>query len=102
MRLFVIDPHTNKKTYIKKTAKTRNELSHLIGSQNLKINGNVYTVHTVKAEPGQNTATAVAVGGSVGVIGGIPGLIIGAAIGGLIGKSKDNEDQKLADEFNRS
>jgi hypothetical protein len=102
MRLFVIDPRTNKKTYLKKSARTRKELSKMIGSSHLKVNGQVYAIQTVNAEPTQNTATAVAVGGGVGVIGGIPGLIIGAAIGGLIGKNKDSEDQKLAEEFNRS
>lgn len=102
MRLYVEDRETGKKTYIQNTAKTRKELAQRLGSNRLKVNDKVYSVNAVSAESDNKTASAMAIGGVIGVMGGVPGVLLGGLIGGLLGKSNDDEDSKKVNEFNRS
>ena len=102
MRLYVIDPSTNEKIYLKQVSLTRSELAKTIGSNNLKVLNHNIPIHAVSAEPSDNTAESMALGGVVGVLGGVPGVILGGIIGGLLGKSSKDEDAKRADAFNRS
>ncbi|MCE7608552.1 hypothetical protein LZS97_00165 [Vibrio fluvialis] len=102
MRLYVKDHQTGKKTYIKNTAKTRQELAQSLGSSRLRVNDQVYSVNSVLAESDSKTASAMALGGVIGVMGGVPGVLLGGLIGGLLGKSNDDEDLKKVNEFNRS
>ncbi|NKC10736.1 MAG: hypothetical protein GKR94_00575 [Gammaproteobacteria bacterium] len=102
MRLFVIDPSTNEKIYLKQVAPTRDELARSIGSYSLRVSGYNIPIQKVIAEPSDNTAESMALGGVVGVLGGVPGVIIGGIIGGLLGNSSKEEDAKRAEVFNRS
>jgi len=102
MKLYVINPTTKEKHYLKQSASTRNELASLLGSHRFRIEDGVYSVVNVKAEPSDSTASAMALGGVVGVAGGVPGVIIGGLIGALLGKGSTDEDKMKAEKFNRS
>ena len=102
MRLYIENPKTKEKIFIKRTARNRRKLASVIGSRTLRVKNKEYDVNVVKAAPNETAAAAMALGGVVGVIAGIPGVIIGSAIGGLLGKSSDDEDKKLVEKFNRS
>lgn len=102
MRLFVEDKEKNERVYLKQMARTRAELAEKIGSYSLRVNNKTYSVHDVKAAPSENTAGAMALGGAIGVVGGVTGVIIGGAIGALLGKSSDDDDKQKTIQFNRS
>lgn len=102
MKLYVIDPKTEEKHYLKQNAQTREELATLLKSKRFKIEEQIFSVEDVKAESSEHTAGAMALGGVIGVMGGVPGVIIGGILGGLLGKSSDDDDQEKADLFNRS
>lgn len=102
MRLYVEDPITKERIYINKAAKSRKELASSLGATSIRVNNKVYSVNSVKAQPREATAAAMALGGVIGVLGGAAGVAIGTAIGGLIGKSSDDEDKKISEEFNGS
>jgi len=102
MRLFVIDPDTKEKRYLKLNAVSRQDLRKSIGQKNFKIGEHCYTVNDVKAESSQKTAPTMALGGVIGVAGGVLGVLAGVAIGALVGSSSENSDQKRADFFNGS
>ena len=102
MRLFVEDNEKKERVYLKQTARTRSELVERIGSRTLRVNNKIYSVNDVKAAPSENTAGAIALGGAIGVLGGVPGVIIGGAIGALFGNSSDDEDKQKTIQFNRS
>ena len=102
MKLYVFDPITNEKIHLKQNAKTRDELAENIGAYSFKVNEIVFSVNDVLAEPSDNTAGAMAAGGVIGAAGGVPGVIIGGAIGFLLGKGSDDDDKINAEAFNRS
>ncbi len=93
---------TNEKHYLKQSASTRNELASLLGSHQFEIDGHIYPVAKVMAEPSDSTAGAMALGGVVGVAGGVPGVIIGGLIGALLGKDSADEDKVKAEKFNQN
>lgn len=102
MKLYVINPSTNSKLYLKHQSSTRRELVKDLGSESFAIGDMKYSVHDVHAESSDNTASAMATGGLIGVAGGVPGVVIGGILGALFGKASDDEDKAKADAFNRS
>ncbi len=102
MRLYVLNKSDGNKIHLKQSANTRNELEQLFGSRRIEIDNHEYNIADVTAEPSQNTAPAMALGGGVGVLGGVPGVIIGSASGALLGNSSDEEDKIKVEQFNRS
>ncbi|MDE1327020.1 hypothetical protein L9W97_17985, partial [Vibrio aestuarianus] len=102
LRLFV-KTSDGKKVYIKTLARSRAELIRKLGGKKFSINGKQYLVSAVKAEPSSdNTAVSMLVGGAIGLLGGVPGVIAGGAVGGLLGSDKDKKDKLLVQSFNRS
>jgi hypothetical protein len=102
MKLFVCN-RQNQKIYIDIIAPTRRQLASIIGSQHFFIDRDYYTVNQVFAESENNDAVGGAVlGGLVGLLGGPVGLFFGGLAGGLIGKSRENDDETKVDKFNRS
>jgi hypothetical protein len=102
MRLYVSDDETGEKTYIQRTARDKRELANLFGSDRIKVKGKVYSVNSVRAEKNSKAASAMALGGIIGVVGGVPGVLLGGLIGGLMGKSSEDEDEKNVKIFNGS
>lgn len=102
MRLFVEDDETGEKTYIQKVARDRAELARLYGASKIRVKNKVYSLNAVKAESNNFTASAMALGGLIGIVGGVPGVLIGGMVGVLLGKNSDEEDEKKANEFNGS
>lgn len=102
MRLFVIDPNTKEKKYLKLNAASRQDLRKSIGQKDFRIGEHCYSVNDVKAEVLQKTAPTMALGGVIGVAGGVFGVLAGVAIGALVGSSSENSDQRKADLFNGS
>lgn len=102
MRLYVLDKADGKKIHLRQIADSRGELVRTFGSRKVEIGNHIYDVNEIAAEASENTAPAMALGGVVGVLGGVPGVILGSAIGALLGKSSDDEDKVKAELFNRS
>lgn len=102
MKLYVLDPNSNEKKHLKQNAKTRSELATLLGSHSFRLDNSVFSVNDVQAEPNDNIAGAMAVGGVIGVAGGLPGVIIGGIIGALLGKGSDDDDKENSEAFNLS
>ncbi len=102
MRLFV-ETKDGRKVYLKTFAKSRSELISKLGGEKFSVNDKEFFVSAVKAEPSsENTIVSMLVGGAVGLLGGVPGVIAGGAVGGLLGNDKDKKDKLLAQSFNRS
>ncbi|MCJ8304739.1 hypothetical protein [Shewanella sp.] len=102
MKLYVVNQSTQEKTYLKQNAASRRNLVEQLGSERFQIDQQVFSVNDVKAESNDNTASAMAAGGVIGIVGGVPGVIIGGLLGALFGKSTDDEDKEKSDKFNRS
>ena len=102
MKLYVLNPDTNEKHYLKHNAKTRDELAQNFESNYFKLGDAVFSINNVFAEPSDNTAAAMAAGGVIGAAGGVPGVILGGAIGFLLGKGSDDNDKEDVEIFNRS
>lgn len=102
MKLFVINPDTKTKHYLKNQCSNRLELFNELGSDIFEINDIRYSIDEVKAESSDNTAGIMATGGVIGVAGGVPGVIIGGIIGAILGKVSDSDDKLRADIFNES
>jgi hypothetical protein len=100
MKYYVIE--NGKKKYIKAVARDRQELAKQIGKK-FKVGDSVYHVTQVKAETSNdNTAVSLILGGAIGLLGGIPGAVAGSAIGGLLGRNKDQQEMQFVDAFNKS
>ncbi|WP_046006076.1 hypothetical protein [Pseudoalteromonas rubra] len=102
MKLYVKNPSTGEKIYLKQTALTRQELAAQLGAYKFSVDGQIFSVSDVLAESSENTASAMAAGGVIGVVGGVPGVILGGLIGALLGKGSDDEDKVQSENFNRS
>ena len=84
-------------------APTRFELANLIGSQWFIVNNETYHVNQVYAVTTSNkTAAGAIVGGLIGLLLGPEGLIIGGALGGVLGNSDDQTDIRRVKLFNQS
>ena len=102
MKLFVINPKTKSKHYLRHRSPNRRALAEALGSRSFRLGKVVYEVSDVKAEYSDNTASAMAAGGVIGVAGGVPGVVLGGIIGAFLGKTAGNGDKAKADAFNQS
>jgi hypothetical protein len=82
----------------------RNDLRRRFNGDYFNIgDGFIYDVREVYAESESNsTAGGAVIGGLVGVLGGPIGLLIGAGLGGLIGNSSDEDENRRVNTFNQS
>ena len=107
MRLFVFDkrnPH--KKIYLNVVAPTRRQLAAIIGPE-FRFEEDpyhfYYAFRDVYAESGSNdTLKGGILGAVIGLLGGPIGAFLGGISGSLIGKSRDEDEYKLVEQFNRS
>lgn len=68
-----------------------------------KLGNSYYHVTQVQAEPtNDNTAVSLMIGGAIGLLGGIPGAVAGSAIGGILGRNKDQQEIQFVNDFNKS
>ncbi len=102
MRLYVEDPHTQKKVYIKPRARTRRELEKIVGSRSFEANDRKYSVDEVKADFFDNTISGATLGIILGTLGGVPGIVIGGLAGALLANATTNTDKEQAEIFNGS
>ncbi|MFK5892559.1 MAG: hypothetical protein QM504_05015 [Pseudomonadota bacterium] len=103
MKLFVVDSDSFDKIYLDQTATTRNDLAYQLGSIRFTVNGKYFSVNNVQAEKGSDsTALGIVIGGALGLIGGTPGVLLGSAIGGVLGNGTDTKEERMVDAFNRS
>jgi len=102
MRLFVENPETREKIFLKVKAKDRTSLVKTIGARHFSSRGKTFSVNDVQAEASDNTAPTMALGGVIGVAAGVPGVIIGGLLGGLMGKQVAQEEEAKATAFNGS
>ena len=75
MRLYVKDEETNEKIYLDYKAKNRKEFARKIGSRKIQIKNKKYYIKDIQADADDTIATTTAIGGVVGLIGGVPGLV---------------------------
>ncbi len=102
MKLYVITAN-NKKVYLNLAASTRTELQNLIGGTHFYLGNTYYSIDNVYAEKSSNdTAAGAVVGGALGALGGPIGILVGTALGGLIGNSSDEEENIKVEKFNAS
>jgi hypothetical protein len=102
MKLYVTDESGTKK-YLSLSASSRSDLANQLGSQYLAIDGVTYHVSQVNAEKtGETTPVSTVLGGAIGLVGGMPGVLIGGALGALFGNDADNKDKARIEAFNRS
>ncbi len=102
MKLYVYDKN-GEKVYIEKHASTKRELGEVIGTNKFSINKILYNIKDVKAEvDAENTAASMVIGGTIGLLGGVPGVILGGIAGGILGKKADEKQNQLVDKFNKS
>lgn len=103
MKLYIIDKKTKNKTHLRLVAQSRQELLRSLGSKAFTIDGHVYSLYDVKAEPSSDSAAVGGLlGGVVGAIGGAPGVIFGGLLGAAIGQSQAQKDQRDVEQFNGS
>ena len=100
MRLYVVD-NFDRKIYLKSSAKTRHELAREFGSV-FTVNGMACSAQNVVAEKSDIAALGMVVGGALGLFGGVPGVLLGGALGGLVGHDTDEKERKAVDAFNAS
>lgn len=103
MRLYVIDKeNSSQKLYLNYKAKTRQELRNLINSNTFILNNNRYSINEVNAEVDQKAATALVAGGAVGLLGGLPGILLGSAAGAILAYEAQRVETNATNLFNQS
>lgn len=103
MKLYVIDKNTNHKTHLRLVAHNRKELHKLLGSIAFTVNGNIYSLYDVKAEPSSDSAAVGGLlGGVIGAVGGVGGVVFGGLLGAAIGQGQAQKEQREAEQFNGS
>ena len=102
MKLYVED-NNGQKRYLNTNASSRKELSVKLESEHLSIDGVTYHVNQVIAEKANDgMAASTVIGGALGLVGGMPGVLIGGALGALFGNESDKKEELLINSFNRS
>jgi hypothetical protein len=103
MKLYVIDRDSRQKKYLNAIAQNRKSLLPEAQQQTIAVDGHIYEISEVKAEPEEDsTAVGGLIGGIIGALAGGPGVIIGGVIGAAIGKAQLEKQKKEAEIFNRS
>lgn len=103
MKLYVVDPATGKKVFIKMVAKNKKALRDKVKSDVLSVQGRQYLVTEVRAESGANEPIVGGVlGGIIGALGGGPGVVIGGLIGGAVAAAQSEKEKKDVEIFNGS
>lgn len=102
MKLYVVDMN-NAKHHLNITASSRVELATKLGSEVFTIGSQSFHVKNVFAERSNDSMPAsTVIGGALGLVGGMPGVLIGGALGALLGNEADKKEQSAIDAFNRS
>lgn len=102
MKLFITDAQGVKR-YLNATAVSRAELSEKLGGEYFSMDGTTYNVNQVFAEKSSNSMPAsTVIGGALGLVGGMPGVLLGGALGALLGNESDKKDDTSITVFNRS
>lgn len=102
MKLYVID-NDGTKRYLNNQSLSRKELANTLGGEYFEIDGDVFHVNQVIAEKsGDSTPVSTVIGGALGLVGGMPGVLIGGALGALFGNESDKKENAAIEAFNRS
>ncbi|MBB1315953.1 hypothetical protein [Aliivibrio sp. SR45-2] len=102
MKLYVNDK-SGIKRYLNTRTTSRTELSNVLGGEYFEIEGEVYHIKQVFAEKSSDNApVSTVIGGALGLVGGMPGVIIGGVLGALFGNESDKKEIAEIDAFNRS
>ena len=102
MKLYVIDS-SRAKRHLNAKASSRKELANSLGGEYFKIEGNGFHVSQVFAERvGDSVPVSTVIGGALGLVGGMPGVLIGGALGALFGNESDKQENAAIEAFNRS
>lgn len=103
MKLYVLDRSNRSKIPLKIIASDRRNLTKILGTSKFVLNGTLYSVNDVQAEPTtDNAAVGGLLGGVVGAVAGPAGIIIGGVLGAAIGQDQVDKDKREAEVFNRS
>ncbi|QQA74574.1 hypothetical protein [Pectobacterium parmentieri] len=102
MKLYIEDINGNKR-YINLVATSRSELAQKLGGEYFSIDDFTYHVSQVNAEKSSdNKSFSTIVGGTLGLAGGVPGILIGGALGAILGSEADKKELNEVASFNRS
>ena len=102
MKLYVID-NDGTKRYLNNQSLSRKELANTLGGEYFEIEGDVFHVNQVIAEKsGDSTPVSTVIGGALGLVGGMPGVLIGGVLGALFGNESDKKENAAIEAFNRS
>lgn len=102
MKLYIKDTN-DKKRYLNIVAVSRNELAQKLGGAYFAVDGITYHISQVNAErSNENTPVSTVIGGALGLIGGMPGVLIGGALGAFLGHEADKKELIAINSFNRS
>ncbi|KHT28587.1 hypothetical protein [Pectobacterium carotovorum] len=102
MKLYIEDINGNKR-YINLVATSRSELAQKLGGEYFSVDDFTYHVSQVNAEKSSdNKSFSTIVGGALGLAGGMPGILIGGALGAILGSEADKKELNAVASFNRS
>jgi hypothetical protein len=102
MKLFIND-NRGQKRYLNLSAASRRELAAKLGSEYFSVDNVTYHVSQVLAEKSNDaTPVSIVIGGALGLVGGMPGVIIGGVLGALFGSEADKKVLSEIEAFNRS
>ena len=102
MKLYIKDINENKR-YLNVAAESRNELAQKLGGAYFSVDGTTYHISQVNAEKSNdNTPVSTVIGGALGLVGGMPGVLIGGVLGAYLGNEADKKESAAIDSFNRS
>lgn len=102
MKLFVIDSE-NQKRYLNISAISRSDLATKLGGEYFSVNDTTYHIRQVSAEASSESMPAsTVIGSALGLVGGMPGVLIGGALGALFGNESDKKEASKIEAFNRS
>lgn len=102
MKLFITDEKIVKK-YLSITATSRSELAFRLGGEYFSVDDVTYHVSQVFADKSNNNMpVSTVIGGGLGLVGGMPGVLIGGLLGALFGNESDKKEDSSIYAFNRS
>ncbi|MAG66965.1 MAG: hypothetical protein CMK74_14035 [Pseudomonadales bacterium] len=103
MKLYVLDPSTGKKVFIKMYARNKHELKEKLRSEFLSVQGKKYSIAEVRAESGSSEPIlGGVVGGLLGSFGGGVGVVLGGLIGSAVAAAQSDKEKKEVEVFNGS